>query len=57
MLRQHDYAKAVKDKNSKELMAKKPPAFPRTKEQDDMLSKRKLVSVVGRDINRIKMTE
>ena len=57
MLRQHDYAKAVKDKNAKELMTKKPPAFPRTKEQDDMLSKRKLVSVVGRNIYRIKMTK
>ena len=46
MLRQTEYAKAVKDKNTKELMAKKPPAFPRTKEQDDMLSKRKLVSAM-----------
>ncbi|KAL8617831.1 hypothetical protein ACOMHN_040179 [Nucella lapillus] len=40
--RQMEYAKTVKDKNSRELPSKKPPAFPRLKETDDMLSKRRL---------------
>ena len=42
LLRTMDYSKAVKDKN-KEIISRKPATFPRAKEQDDMLSKRKLV--------------
>lgn len=43
MLRQNEYARSVKEKNSKERIHRKPPAVPKPKEQDDIISRRTLV--------------
>lgn len=45
MIRQTEYAKAVREKNTKELMNKKPAPFPRPKEEPDVIDRRKLVCI------------
>ncbi|KAI8780391.1 jhy protein, partial [Biomphalaria glabrata] len=40
--RQSDYAKQVMEKNKQDLVHKKPPAFPRPKEENDIMNRRKL---------------
>ncbi|XP_076438331.1 uncharacterized protein LOC143277416 [Babylonia areolata] len=51
MQRQLEYAKSVKDKNSRDLTSKKPPAFPRPKESaDDVLNKRKLAMEYAKNV-------
>ncbi|KAK7469751.1 hypothetical protein BaRGS_00036233 [Batillaria attramentaria] len=50
MLRQMEYAKAVKEKNTQDIMTKKPPAFPRPKEQDDIMNKRKVAVEYAKNV-------
>ncbi|KAK7105737.1 uncharacterized protein [Littorina saxatilis] len=49
-LRQMEYAKAVKAKNTQELVTRKPPSFPRTNKEDDMLSKRRLAVEYAKNV-------
>lgn len=50
MQRQIDYAKAVKDRNTKEFVTHKPPSFPRPSDQQDSLSKRKLAVEYAKNV-------
>ncbi|XP_025100409.1 uncharacterized protein LOC112567791 isoform X2 [Pomacea canaliculata] len=50
MLRQNEYARSVKEKNSKERIHRKPPAVPKPKEQDDIISRRTLAIEYAKNV-------
>ncbi|XP_005113155.2 jhy protein homolog [Aplysia californica] len=48
--RQNEYAKQVMEKNRTELVKKKPPAFPRPKEDDDIINKARVAKEYAKTV-------
>ncbi|RUS73703.1 hypothetical protein EGW08_018535, partial [Elysia chlorotica] len=59
--RQQDYAKVVMERNRSELVNKKPPSFPRPKENNDIMNRRKVATEYAKSVPkptvRVRPTE